>query len=170
MKDAEADPKRDQATTASLENDLGIVLFALQDKPEAKSHFKRSLDIRARLLGPFHADTIGSRHNYISAISDLGGRAKALELHEQAFMLAKASDGQDSLAAHLCAVELAGELAVQGKLDRIMEILPQSADWLGRTLGPSHPATVKAGKILAKALSGPGGPLAGLFGPQGPRG
>ena len=71
-------------TEAAIRQTIGDTYRALGDYPAAQPHLERALELRRRVLGDEHPDTLASTNNLAELYRDQGKYAKAEQLYAQA--------------------------------------------------------------------------------------
>ncbi len=125
---------------------------------EAEAEYRQVLDAQLRVLGPDHADTLTTRHNYAQLLSAQGKPAEAEAEFRQVLDARLRVLGPDHPATLVTRHEIARMLAAQGKPADAEAEYRQVLDAERRVLGADHPATLTTRHGIAAALADQGKP------------
>ena len=134
---------------AAIRNTIGLTYTDLGLFPEAVKQLKQALDLRRRVLGPEHPDTLKSMNYLTSVYIDQQRYAEAEGLDTQILEIRRRVLGPehpDTLASmnHLAIIYWG-----QGKYARSESLNSQALEIYRRVLGPEHPDSLKSMSNLA---------------------
>ena len=129
---------------AGVRQALSVAFSSLGQFEVALRHARRAYDLRLRLLGPEHPDTLSSMHNLAFVLQKLGKFDEARTLNERALEIRRRVLGPehpDTLASmSISAIILNG----QGKSDEARRLFEQTLEIRRRVLGPEHRDTLSS--------------------------
>jgi tetratricopeptide (TPR) repeat protein len=142
------------ATTAEADllGWVGRYDYARGDYPAAEQVFRQVLDVRRRLLGAEHPDTLGSMNNLAMTLVALGDLAGARDLFHQALDGYRRLLGPEHPNTLTSMNNLATTLADLGDAAGSAELHRQVLDARRRLLGAEHPDTLTSMGNLAETL------------------
>jgi tetratricopeptide (TPR) repeat protein len=111
---------------------------------------------QARLLGPDHPDTLGSRNDLAVAYRDAGRTAEAITLHEQTLTARERVLGPDHPLTLYSRDNLAVAYRDAGRTAEAITLHEQALTARERLLGPDHPDTLTSRNNLALAYRAAG--------------
>ena len=138
---------------ARLMQTMGEVYESLGLYPKAQPLFQQVVEIRRRLLGPEHPDTLTSMDHVAENLERLGHYPEAESLARNALAIGRRALGPENeltvTAMHtLASITLSeGDYAEAEKLNR------SALEIDDRIYGPEHPLTLTTKTFLARALS-----------------
>src|SRR5947209_4890304 len=142
----------DQATVeASVRNVLGLTYWYLGEAALAIRQFERSLELRRRVLGPDHPDSVTSMNELANAYRDDGKLDRALPLFEEALKRRTALLGRDHPHTLIVMNNLGNAHWAAGRPDRAMPLHEEALKRRTVQLGPDHPHTLHSMNNLAEA-------------------
>ena len=147
---------KDPELQAHLMNVMGNVYTNLGLYSRAQSLYEHTIEIRRRVLGPEHPDTLASMNNLASVLDHQGRYAEAEKLYRETIDVKRRVLGPehpDTLMSMwgLCVVlDHEGRYAEAEKLDR------ETIDIKRRVLGPEHPDTLRSMITLGNILTDEG--------------
>jgi serine/threonine protein kinase/tetratricopeptide (TPR) repeat protein len=147
---------KDPELQAHLMNVMGNVYINLGLYSRAQSLYEHTIEIRRRVLGPEHPDTLSSMNNLASVLDHQGRYAEAEKLYRETIDVKRRVLGPehpDTLTSMwgLCVVlDHQGRYAEAEKLDR------ETIDVKRRVLGPEHPDTLRSMITLGNILTDEG--------------
>jgi serine/threonine protein kinase/TolA-binding protein len=150
------DVKRNSEEWARLQDAIADLLFAQGNYAAAEKLFRGVIEIRSRVLGPEHPDTLASRHRLIYALNEEEKHVEAEAEARQVVKLREKILGQEHPDTLLSRYNLANALYHEGKYaeaERIYRVVLKLDD---RVIGPEHPRTLAAHIGLANALNDQG--------------
>ena len=134
---------------AAIRNTIGQTYTDLGLLPEATKQLERALDLRRRVLGPEHPDTLSSMSN-LAAVYDLAGKhAQAEALDSQSLAIQRRVLGPEHPDTLKSMSNLAYVYFDEGKYAQAEALGSQSLVIQRRVLGPEHPDTLKSIYSLA---------------------
>jgi eukaryotic-like serine/threonine-protein kinase len=143
---------KDPELQAQMMNVMGTVYFNLGLYLEAHPLLGRALEIRTRVLGPEHIDTLKSMNNLGTVLDDEGRYAEAERLHRQVLEVRTrvlGPDHEDTLASMN---NLANSLGEQGRYADAEKLFRQAVDIENRVFGPENKNTTGSQEDLAITL------------------
>jgi len=146
----------DPALQARLLHVMGDTYYGLGLYPRAESLLTRSLDIRRRVLGPDHPDTLASMNELGEAIRWQGRLPEAEKLLRESLAGRLRVLGKDDPATLTSMNALGLVLADERNYTEAEPLFRQMLDANLRTVGPSDPSTLNAENSLAVLLDGEG--------------
>ena len=141
---------------ASVRHTIGIAYLDLGLLGEAEQQLQRVFDLRRRLLGEEHSDTLSvvrSLANLQARKGDYAGAAKSLENILQVQRRGKGGDDPDTLDTM---GDLADVYEFEGKYALAEPLAKRVLDVRKRTLGLNHPATLAVMNTLAMVYDNTG--------------
>ena len=156
----EAEPltgaKRDSEEWARLQDAIATLLFAEGNFGDAEKLFRSVIEVRSRILGAEHPDTLASRNRLIYALNEEEKHADAEAEARQVVALREKILGVEHPDTLLSRYNLASALYHEGKTgeaERLYrEVLKLDEDVIGR----EHPRTLAARIGLANTLNDQG--------------
>jgi serine/threonine protein kinase len=129
---------------AAIRDTIGQTYTDLGLYPEAGKQLERALDLRRRVLGPEHPDTLVTTSN-VAALYDLEGKyAQAEALHSQILEMRRRVLGPEHPDTLKSMMNLALAYFDEGKYPQAEALQSQTLAIKRRVLGPEHPDTVKS--------------------------
>ncbi len=144
MKEAESADKR--ARDFFVKNNLA----------ESEREFRAAQEIRGRVLGAEHPDTLASRSNLTGVLDVQGNHAEAEKEYREILSIMGRVLGPDHMDTIRSRYNLALSLRRQGKRAEAEKELRAFIPIQERELGPSHPETLKARTFLAVEMDAQG--------------
>jgi eukaryotic-like serine/threonine-protein kinase len=133
---------RQPQVEASVRNTIGKAYEDLGLYPEAAKQHEAALDLRRRVLGPEHPDTLRSMNNLANVYVDEGKYAQAETLLSQTLEIERRvlrAEHPDTLKAMH---NLARVYMAEGKYAEAETLYGQTLEIERRVLGPEHPQTL----------------------------
>lgn len=140
--------------TLRVMSDLSSVYRGQGRLKEAEEMLKELLDIRLRLLGPNHLDTLHASVNYARILRDQGYIDKAAELLAQMLEVHKSVLGQGHPQTLVAMCGLAVTQERRGYKKEALELLISSVQLSMEVLGANHPHTVSRRNYLDGLMQG----------------
>jgi non-specific serine/threonine protein kinase/serine/threonine-protein kinase len=131
---------------------MGTVYLNLGLYSQAGPLFARALDIRRRVLGPEHPDTLKSMSNFGTTLEEEGRFAEAEHLHRQLLEIRRRKLGPDHEDTLVSMNSLANSLGEQGRYADAEKLIRQAVDIERRVFGPEHKKTIDSLENLAITL------------------
>jgi serine/threonine protein kinase/tetratricopeptide (TPR) repeat protein len=141
---------------AGVRHAVAATYHALGQYDVAFRHSSRARDLRLRLLGPEHPDTMKSMTNLADLLMHLGKRDEARKLFEQTLEASRRTLGSEHVETLGLMNNLANVLRKQGRQDDARKLYEQTVEISRRVLGPEHTTTLKAMHNLAVTLNSQG--------------
>ncbi len=110
------------ATQATILNAVGETYDGLGLFPEAVAVWEKALEIRRRVLGENHLETLQSQHNLAMGWSDSGQLERGIPLYERTLESQRAALGDDHLDTLTTLNDLAVAYHDSGRLDRALPL------------------------------------------------
>jgi eukaryotic-like serine/threonine-protein kinase len=136
---------------AAIRQTIGDTYRQLGDYPAAVPHFERALEIRRRVLGEDHPDTLDTMNKLALAYKVAGKLDLALPLYQQTLTKRTAGLGPDHADTLTSMNNLARVYQALGQLDLALPLFVQTLDKRKATLGPDHHHTLISMSNLANA-------------------
>jgi len=137
------------AVEAAIRKTIGQTYEDLGLYPEAAKQFERALDLRRRVLGPRHPDTLLSMTNLANVYEDDGKYPQAEALHNQALQIQRSSLGPEHRDTLNSMDNLAIDYESEGKYAQAEALQKQTLEIERRRLGPEHNDTLMSMSNLA---------------------
>jgi eukaryotic-like serine/threonine-protein kinase len=135
---------RQPEVEASIRNTIGKAYEDLGLYREAAKQHEAALDLRRRVLGPEHPDTLRSMNNLAIVYADEGKYAQAEMLHSQAQEIERRVMGPEHPNTLMSMHNLALVYMREGKYAQAETLYGQTLEIERRVLGPEHPNTVQS--------------------------
>ncbi len=140
---------RDELIAAELHAVVGDVYWKLAQYDEADRHLPVVVDIRTRLLGPDHPDTLTAEHNLANLLLQEGRYAEAEPLYLKTLDGQKRVLGAEDPATLRAMGNLASLYFSQGRFADAEPLFLETLEIKRRIRGPEHPDTLKSMNNLA---------------------
>jgi tetratricopeptide (TPR) repeat protein len=141
---------------ASLQQEIATLLVFEGKYSEAEKTFRNVIEVRARIFGPEHPDTLDSRHRLIYELTRQTKYAEAEAEARQVLKLREKVLGREHVDTIVSQYNLADTLVDQGKYAEAEALYRSIIRHDEKSLGPEHPGTL-AGRVgLATALGSQG--------------
>jgi|HubBroStandDraft_1064217.scaffolds.fasta_scaffold23771_2 serine/threonine protein kinase/tetratricopeptide (TPR) repeat protein len=147
---------RDPELQAQMMHVMGTVYDDLGLYPRAESLDQGALEIRRRVLGPEHPDTLGSMNSVASDFSDEGHYAEAEKLDRETLSGRRRVLGPEHPDTLTSMNNLANDLAQEGHYAEAEKVYRETLEIQRRVLGPEHADTVRSMNNLANVLNDEG--------------
>ncbi len=150
------DVTRDSEEWAGLQDAIADLLFAQGKFVEAEKLFRSVIEVRSRVLGPEHPETLASRHRLIYALNE---EEKHADAEAEARAVAALRDkilGSEHPDTLLSRCNLANALYHEGTYAEAERIYRDVLKLDERVLGPNHKRTLAARIGLANTLNDQG--------------
>ena len=119
---------------------------------EAREILQDQLDVRRRVLGEEHPDTLTAMANLASSLRALGDAQAARKLEEQTLEVSRRVLGEEHPDTLTAMANLASSLRALGDAQAARKLLEQTLEVSRRVLGEEHPSTLTAMANLASSL------------------
>jgi serine/threonine protein kinase/tetratricopeptide (TPR) repeat protein len=139
----------DELIAAELHNVVGDVYRTLGQYPQAEEHLPVALEIRRRLLGEEHQDTLASEHNLASLYMNQGRYADAEPRYLKNLEIRKRVLGEEHSETLRSMGSLASLYMAQGRWVESEPLYLKTLEIRKRVLGEEHPSTLKSMNGLA---------------------
>jgi serine/threonine protein kinase/tetratricopeptide (TPR) repeat protein len=136
--------------------DQGNRLNARGRYAEAEPHFRKALELRLKVLGEDHADTLGSWNNLALNLEAQGKHAEAEPLFHKALEASRKMLGENSPLTAECYNHVALNLNAQGKSAEAEPLLRKALIIRLKALGEDHADTAASYNNLALNLQAQG--------------
>jgi non-specific serine/threonine protein kinase/serine/threonine-protein kinase len=140
---------RDPELQAQMMQVMGTVYLNLGLYPRAESLLRQAVQIRLRVLGPDHPDTLRSQADLCITLLQRGRYSEAEKLQKQTLDSLRRVLGPDHLDTLKSMNTLAVILLYEGRLAEGEALHRQTLAARRRILGPEHPDTLKSMHNLA---------------------
>ncbi len=137
---------------AGLLQTVATHYFLRADFAAARSAQELTLDVRRRVVGPEHPDTLNSMNNLAETLRAQGDLMGARTLHEQVLDVCRRVLGPEHPDTLSSMGNLAETLLAQGYLAGARTLHEQVLDARQRILGAEHPSTLTSMNNLAMTL------------------
>ena len=121
---------------------VGRCLYSNGQYVEAEQMCRRTLELRRKVLGPEHPNTLTSMSELASALSSQGKYVEAEQMHQQTLELRRKVLGPEHPDTLTSMSELASALRSQGKYVEAEKMHQQTLELDREVLGPEHPDTL----------------------------
>jgi serine/threonine protein kinase len=143
---------KDPELQAQMMHVMGDVYDNLGLYPRAESLDQKAMEIRRRVLGPEHPDTLKSMSNLASDLSAEGHYAEAEKLDRETLDIERRVLGPEHQDTLKSMHNLAGDLTAEGHYAEAEKLYRETLDVRRRVLGPEHPDTLASMNDLAISL------------------
>jgi tetratricopeptide (TPR) repeat protein len=139
-----------------LQREIADLLVAQGKLGEAEKLFRSLIELRARVLGPEHPDTLDRRHRLIYVLNRQTKFAEAEAEARDVLRLREKTLGPEHIDTNISRYYLAAALMNRGKDAEAESLYHKIIPLLEKALGPEHPRTLSARLSLATALGAQG--------------
>jgi eukaryotic-like serine/threonine-protein kinase len=143
---------KDPDLQAQMMHVMATVYVNLGLYSQAQTLFRRAFEIRRKMLGPEHPDTLVSMNGLARTLDVEGHYAEAEELLRQSLDIERRVLGPEHPDALMSMNGLANTLADEGRNAEAEKLYRQTLDVRRRVLGPEHPDTLRSMANLATNL------------------
>ena len=147
---------RQPTVEASIRQTIGKAYFDLGVYPEAQRQWERAVELRRRVLGPEHPDTLTSLSELANAYRVQSAFAQAEPLLTKVLETRRRVLGDEDPATLSSLNELANLYLDQGKYAKAVPLLLKALEVQRRVLGPNHPDTLTTLHDLATTYESEG--------------
>ena len=133
---------KDPETQAQMMYVMGWIYYHLGLYPKAETLIMPALDLRRRILGPRHPDTLATMSGLAAVLTYEGRYAEAEKLVSNALTLQRRNPGRDHPDTLSSMNRLAAVYSYTGRLQEAEKIFRETIDLRRRVLGPEHPDTL----------------------------
>jgi eukaryotic-like serine/threonine-protein kinase len=147
---------KDPELQAQMMYVMGSVYDSLGLYSHAQLLEQQAMEIRQRVLGPKHPDTLKSMSNLANVLDDEGHYAEAEKLYRKALAEQKRVLGPENPDTLKSASNLAAVLDDEGDYAEAEKLHRETLDVRRRVLGPENPDTLKSVNNLANVLDDEG--------------
>ena len=150
------DVNRNSEEWANLQDAIADLLFAQGKYGDAEKLYRSVIEMRSRVLGPEHPDTLASRHRLVYALNEEEKHAEAEAEARQVVELREKILGFEHPDTLLSRYNLASALYHEGKYAEAERLYREVSKLDNMVIGPEHPRTLAARIGLANALNDQG--------------
>jgi eukaryotic-like serine/threonine-protein kinase len=143
---------KDPDLQAQMMHVMATVYVNLGLYSQAQTLFRRAFEIRRKVLGPEHPDTLVSMNGLARTLDVEGHYAEAEELFRQSLDIERRVLGPEHPDALMSMNGLANTLADEGRNAEAEKLYRQTLDVRRRVLGPENPDTLRSMANLATNL------------------
>ena len=151
-KDIEIGLAKDPETQAQMMHVMGDVYEKLGLYPRAQALQQQSMEIRQRVLGPEHPDTLTSMNDLALDLDDSGHYAEAEKLEREALDISRRVLGLEHPDTLMLMSNLGNTLWQEGHYREAEKLNRETLGIQRRVLGPEHPGTLRSMNNLATDL------------------
>jgi len=151
-KDIETGLAKDPETQAQMMHVMGDVYEKLGLYPRAQALQQQSMEIRQRVLGPEHPDTLTSMNDLALDLDDSGHYAEAEKLEREALDISRRVLGLEHPDTLMLMSNLGNTLWQEGHYPEAEKLNRETLGIQRRVLGPEHPGTLRSMNNLATDL------------------
>jgi tetratricopeptide (TPR) repeat protein len=123
---------------------------------EAERMHRQTLELREKVLGEDHLDTLASMNNLASVLNSQGKYKEAEQMHQQTLQLNEKVLGKEHPSTLVSMNNLANVLDNQGKYEEAEQMHRQTLQLRVKVLGKEHPDTLRSMNNLALVLDNQG--------------
>ncbi|MHC4218851.1 MAG: serine/threonine protein kinase [Planctomycetota bacterium] len=127
---------------ASIRTTLAEVYWTLSRYDLAEPHVRAALEIRRRVLGDRHYESLASMGNLATIYDELGRHDEATALYEQSLELKRSALGEDDQSTLLTMSNLALAYEIQGRYEEAESLYADVIEGRRRLLGENHRETL----------------------------
>jgi serine/threonine protein kinase len=140
-------------TEATLRHTIGSTYSLLGQYDKAERHLRQAGDVRTRLLGAEHRDTLRSRNNLAVVLLEWGKLPEARRILDETLERRTRRFGPDDADTLQSVSGLANVLVEQGHYREARRLREQVVERLTALKGPEHPDTLTAKGALADVFA-----------------
>jgi tetratricopeptide (TPR) repeat protein len=158
FRDAEklTDRERNPFQWAQLQNGIADLLIDQGQYSSAENILQDVVEVRTRVIGSEHPDTLGSRIDLVNSIAYQGNDAEAEKGYREVSKLEEKVLGPEHPDTLASRNNLGASLSALGKYAEAEAELREVLKLRNKVLGPEHPETLMSRTNLAIALDGQG--------------
>ncbi|KIM98677.1 hypothetical protein OIDMADRAFT_31451 [Oidiodendron maius Zn] len=139
------------------ESRLASALHSQGEYKAAKQMHQETLELRTKVLGPEHLDTLKSRSSLASVLYSQGEYKAAEQMNQETLELRTKLLGPEHLDTLESRNNLANALYSQGEYKAAEQMHQETLELRTKLLGPEHPYTLQSRSNLASVLYSQGG-------------
>jgi serine/threonine protein kinase len=151
-KDIDTGLVKDPELQAQMMSVMGSVYDSLGLYPRAELLQRQSLEIRKRVLGPEHPETLRSANLLANVMHDEGHYAEAEKLDRETLDIQRRVLGPEHPLTLVAMSNLANHVVLEGRYAEAETLSRETLDIQRRVLGPEHPDTLGSMNNLADDL------------------
>lgn len=151
-KDINTGLSNDPELQAQMMHVMGTVYFNLGSYSRAESLLRRAVEIRQRLLGPEHLDTLKSKRVLASTLEGQARYPESEKLYRETLDIQRRLLGPEYPDNLSLTNNLAGVLADEGHLGEAEKLFRANFNVESRVLGPEDPETLRSADNLVFAM------------------
>ncbi len=137
---------------AAVRTEIGNALVSLDQLEAAEAQFARAYEIRRRVLGDEHPDTLGSIETLAAARVQTGKLDEAESLQKRLLEIRRRVLGEDDPETFTSMNDLGLTFLKSGKLDELEALQREILENRRRVAGEEHSDTASAMSVLASVL------------------
>jgi non-specific serine/threonine protein kinase/serine/threonine-protein kinase len=134
---------------ATIRQTIGDTYHALGDYPAAQPHLERALEVRRRVLGEEHPDTLNAMNNLADLYQDQGRYAQAEPLFVKTLQVSRRVLGEEHPHTLTSMSNLGVQYQHQREFAKAEPLFVKALEVRRRVLGEEHPDTLTAMNNLA---------------------
>ena len=139
----------DPALEAAVRDTVGATLQSLGDLPSAETQIRRALELRQRVLGPDHPDTLASRNSLLEWMQNNDQLKEAVPFGQELLAARRRVLGDDHPDTLVTMNDVAVAVFQSGQADEGIRLMKECLERRRRGLGPVHAKTLLAAGNLA---------------------
>jgi eukaryotic-like serine/threonine-protein kinase len=147
---------KDPETQAQMMHVMGGVYLNLGLYPRGESLMSRAVDIRRRLLGPEHPDTLQSMSELGKILGVESRWSEEEKLDREVLEIRRRLLGPQNPATSEAMLNLARCLNAEGRYPEAAKLQREALESLRRVFGPADPETLNAMRVLSRILADAG--------------
>jgi serine/threonine protein kinase/tetratricopeptide (TPR) repeat protein len=144
---------KDPVLQARMMDTMGGVYNSLGLYSQSKSLLERALEIRGRILGPEHPDTLLTMRNLAASLGDNGDLAEAEKFDRKVLGAQRRVLGPRNPETMKTMNNLAGVLDGLGRYAEAEQLFDEALDIARSVMGPEDPKTLKIASNLSSTLT-----------------
>ncbi|KAK8142845.1 hypothetical protein G3M48_008093 [Beauveria asiatica] len=146
----------DESRTSNLLLKVGQSSYKLGQYTAAEAMHRKALELRTKVLGVEHPDTLTNMSNIAHALEGQGQYTAAETMHRKTLELRTKVLGTDNPDTIASMSHVAHALEVQGQYTAAEAMNRRALELYTRVLGAEHPHTLATMSLIAHALQGQG--------------
>ncbi len=138
-------------TLTSIDN-IGVLLFMMGNRDEARVYFRESMEGGRRVLGDDHPNTLGSINNMAFLLESMGEFDEALPYYQEALEGKRRVLGADHAQTLTSIINMGGILKRMGEYDEAFVYYQNAMELSHRIHGDDHPRTLTSTNNMGSLL------------------